>query len=415
MQLIYNFSIALYGFLIKIASLFSTKAQLWLTGRKAQETVINELAVTKKSNLRIWLHCASLGEFEQGRPLIEYIKQNHQDIEIILTFFSPSGYEVRKNYPKADHIFYLPIDAPKKAEWFIKAIKADLVIFIKYEFWFNYIQALKKEGATILLVSGIFRKNQHFFKVYGSWFRKRLNQIDFFFLQNQESAKLLKNIGIDRFEVNGDTRFDQVFSIKNSNFQDEKIERFVKSEKVIVFGSSWNNEDQLALDLIESNQEVKIILAPHELNAPKTKHLLSLFKEKAQLYSELDSTNADQSNVLILDTMGLLSKVYRYADIAVIGGGFGKGIHNTIEAAVYGIPVIFGPKFKKYHEAVQMVNLGAAFSIHSKEEFSNTIQQLLQDKVFYKNAAQAAANYCDENIKASSKVLQYLKTTGVLK
>lgn len=414
MKLLYSFSIAIYHTLLWLSSFINKKAKLWVEGRKKQRPIINAYSEEVKTKTRFWIHCASLGEFEQGRPIIEALKE-HENIEIVLTFFSPSGYELRKSYEKADKIFYLPIDLPKQVNWFLDSINIDVAIFIKYEFWFNYIQELSNRNIPIFLASGIFRKEQHFFKFYGNWFKSKLRKFDFFFLQNQESSELLKSIDINTYIVNGDTRFDQVFKIKNSEFYDPIIESFVAASKTVVFGSSWAKEEELALELYKTNLKVKIIIAPHELSDEKRNRLQKLFKQDAVLYSKLSPTKDFNFRVLILDTMGMLSKVYRYAEIAVIGGGFVKGIHNTIEAAIYGIPVVFGPNYKKFHEAVQLIQLGAAFNIQTKDEFILIISKLLSDSNTYSKAAAEAEKYCNANKNATNKILNYLQDKSLLK
>lgn len=408
MQLLYNFSIEIYLLAIKVASLFSGKAKKWLEGRAQQIHQINQYALIQKKRKRVWFHCASLGEFEQARPLIDSFKTKH-DCEIILTFFSPSGFEVRKNYEHANQVFYLPLDQRKKVRWFLDAIQADEAIFVKYEFWFNYLEELGKRKTQTYLVSGIFRRDQHFFSFYGSWFRSKLKNFDHFFLQDQNSANLLSSLGLENHLISGDTRFDQVLKIKKTPFSDQTIDAFIGKSRVVVFGSSWQREDELAKRLLEFKEDIKVILAPHEVNTTKREKLLDFYGGSAKLYSTFDAKDSDECRLLILDTFGLLSKIYRYSTIAVIGGGFGKGIHNSLEAAIYSIPVVFGPNYKKFNEAKQMLEAGCAFTFESDAQFFAIVNQLLDDEMHYKNAANCAGEYCNSHLNATQKIMDHFE------
>ncbi len=410
MRLLYTLSIRLYHLFIQLAALFNEKARKWISGRKKQAKLL-ETVIEKKSK-RVWIHCASLGEFEQARPLIDQFKLKHQ-FEVILTFFSPSGYEIRSNYEHADHVFYLPIDTSKKAIKFIQNIQPDLAVFIKYEFWFNYLLQLSKSGIPCFLVSGIFRKKQHFFKWYGKWFAHQLTHFQHFFIQNSVSAKLLESIGYNNYTVSGDTRFDQVQKLSAEPFSDAIIDTFLDREKAVIFGSSWPHEEMLAKELIDTDPHLKIIIAPHEVNDSKRKYLDKLFGEKAIFHSK-GKVSSKKENVLIIDSIGLLSKLYRYGKIAIIGGGFGKGIHNTLEAAIYGCPTIFGPNYKKFKEAKDLINCGAAFSKKNAGDIIIQIQNLLNDPKMLSESSKAANQYCAQHIGATDVFFNYLQNVQLL-
>ncbi len=394
MRPVYTFGVIIYSFIIKLASLKNNKAKLWVNGRKNwKQNITNAL----KNNTKplIWVHCSSLGEFEQGRPVIETIKKKRDDIFILLTFFSPSGYEIRKKYAYADYVCYLPIDTVANAKYFITMANPKCALFIKYEFWYNYLTTLKNKNIHTWLISGIFRPNHHFFKWWGYWFRKQLNSFDHFFLQNEESGQLLEKIGLKNYTIGGDTRFDRVIQVAENGKEIETAKIFTNNMFTIVAGSTWpDDEDIIAGYINESENDFKYILAPHEINKEHIWQIISKISKKTILYSEItNQTDLTNTHVLIIDNIGMLSSLYRYADLVMIGGGFGKGIHNILEPAVYGVPVIIGPKYQKFKEAVDLVKLETVFPIKTKTEFAKTVNDLSQNKSKLKRISTTQNHY----------------------
>lgn len=374
---IYNLGIFFYSLSIRIASLFNHKAKLWLNGRK---NIFNKLQIAfknEKSDI-IWFHCASLGEFEQGRPIIEKIKETHSQYKLLITFFSPSGYEIRKNYTGADYVFYLPIDTAAKAKKFIEIVNPKIAFFIKYEFWYHYLSTLKNKQIPVYLISALFRKNQIFFKPYGSLYRNMLKCYNYIFVQDDDSMELLLELGYKNVCVSGDTRYDRVSAIASQSKSLEIIEKFKSDKKLIVAGSSWPQEEQLIASYIEHKGFThKFIFAPHDISETHLLQLERLFgKYKHIRYSKAEINNVTEYDILIIDNIGLLSSLYKYADIAIIGGAFGSGLHNILEAVVYGCPVIFGPKYYRYPEAVDLLNIGGACSVRNVNELINDINFL---------------------------------------
>jgi len=386
MKILYPISIQLSVIAIRIASLFNAKAKLWIKGRKS---IFQKLAeATKKEQDIVWFHCASLGEFEQGKPIIEGYKIKHPTHKILLTFFSPSGYEIRKNYDGVDWVFYLPADTKKNAKQFISIVNPIKVIFIKYEFWFNYMAECKKQNIPFYSVSSIFRKEQSFFKY--DFFAKQLNNVSHFFVQDQNSKELLKNIGINNCTVTGDTRFDSVIANTQNAISIPLIEEFSENKTTIICGSTWPKDEALLVKYIKENPNYNYIIAPHEMH-----HINELKKQiNALLFSKADSTNISNSNVLIIDSIGILSNIYKYGDLAYIGGGFGVGIHNILEAVAYGLPVVFGPNYQKFKEANELIALGGAKDISNHSELETIILSFIDfdssiSKNYIKNNAGA--------------------------
>jgi len=404
MRLIYNIGILIYEALARILSPFNTKARLWINGRKNWYDILRQ-KVDPESKY-IWMHCASLGEFEQGRPLIEAIKGNISQYKIVLTFFSPSGYEIRKNYQQADIVCYLPSDTPDNAENFINLIKPEKVIFVKYEFWYNFISVLGRRNIPLYLISGIFREKQYFFKWYGSFFRQTLKNFTTFYVQDQQSADLLKGIGLDNATVAGDTRFDRVRQIADNAKNIPQLEQFRNGKKLFLAGSSWKKDEEIIAQYINKYPDrMKWIFAPHEIDRENIDRLCKLFRVKCVRFSEFKEELCD-AKVLIIDNIGMLSSAYRYAYIAAVGGGFGKGIHNILEAACWGIPVLFGPNHLKFREAVEMKKAGSAKSFTEFEEFETILNGWLTDDALYKKAAENAGKYIRENIGATHKIMK---------
>lgn len=406
MRLLYNMAIALFDIAIKIAAPFNVRASLISKGRKA---VWRQLSDASLQGNIVWIHCASLGEFEQGRPLIEAIREAQPDYKILLSFFSPSGYEVRKNYSYADVVCYLPSDTKRNARRFIKMANPKLVFFVKYEYWYHYFKELKREGIALYSVSSIFRDEQIFFKWYGAWFRKILSCVRLFYLQDEKSAGLLKSIGLNNYVVAGDTRFDRVRAIAAAAAALPDLEDFAKGASVMVAGSSWPADEAILSDFVNSAaKDVKLIIAPHEVHEAHLAQLEERFRVPVYRYSKQKGNIASDARVLIIDTIGLLSSIYRYGSVAYIGGGFGKGIHNTLEAATYGMPVIFGPNHLKFKEALDLKELGAGFSISDKKDFLAVINKLWnqEDDKALKAAGMAAREYVESKCGATEQILK---------
>lgn len=366
--------------------------------------------VPKKSDSEnedlIWIHAASLGEFEQGRPIIEQIKKDYPNKKILLSFFSPSGYNIMKDYAEVDEVCYIPFDTRKKAKQFIERKNPALVIFIKYEFWFNFLIELNLKQIPVVFVSAIFREDQFFFKKRGNWFLNKLKKVDYFFVQNDKSKIILENNGIQNCSIAGDTRFDAVITNSNSDYQNDLINEFLLGKKSIIFGSTWEEDQALIVKLINSGKlgSKKIIIAPHEINSAKIEKLVETINIQVGRYSKKEVS----SQVLIIDQIGILKYLYRFCDLAYIGGGFGVGIHNTLEAIVYKVPVIFGPNFKKFDEAINMINNGIGFYISNYEEFEAQIiafQKL--DSQF--DLTLKINKFITENKGAANVILEYLK------
>ncbi|MDP1744763.1 MAG: glycosyltransferase N-terminal domain-containing protein [Bacteroidota bacterium] len=412
MKIIYTSLIYLYLFAIRVASLFNPKAKLWIEGRKnifkklqTQLSTLNSQHQTPDSKL-IWFHCASLGEFEQGRPLMEKIKKKQPETKILLTFFSPSGYEIRKSYVGADYIFYLPMDTPSSAKKFIEIVKPEIAIFVKYEFWFNYLNELKKQHVPTYLTCGIFREDHYFFKNYSAWFRKQLNVFTHFYLQDESSLNSLNSIGYHNTTVTGDTRFDRVFEISKNVKQIDIVRQFVTDKKVFIAGSTWGEDLKIISDFNFKVGDYKLIIAPHEIDETNIQSTIQQFNSSTIVrYSQANEQNIKTADVLIIDNIGMLSSLYQYGTIAFIGGGFGKNIHNILEPATFGLPIIFGPKYHNFIEAKELIQLGGAFSISSSEEFKKTVDLLSKPEALTK-AASASKNYVLSNIGATDKILR---------
>ncbi len=406
MAFFYNLGIRAYTLAIRLASPFNEKAALWIKGRKNIQKKIS--TVNKGSHRLVWFHAASLGEFEQGRPVMEALKKEQPDTRILLTFFSPSGYEIRKNYAGADYIYYLPADTPRNARHFIESVQPDAAVFVKYEYWYNYLNQLNKRHIPTYLISAIFRKEQPFFKTWGGLHRKMLHFFTRMFIQDEESARLLSSIGIQAFEQTGDTRFDRVKQIADTAQDIDKVTHFLNGAPAVVCGSTWPPDEELLLDYINrDNTNFKWIIAPHEIGENHIRTILGKCQKKVIRYTQ-DEAGETDAKVLIIDCIGLLSSIYRYGKIAYIGGGFGVGIHNTLEAAVYGIPVIFGPRYQKFNEAVTLIQQGGAFSIHNKTELDELLDSLLQDQAITETAGRQALAYVNSQLGATAIIMKYL-------
>lgn len=407
MGIFYNLGIHGYNTAIRLAAPFKEKAALWVKGRQGIWKKIN--AIPRGNERLIWFHAASLGEFEQGRPVMEALKKEEPETRILLTFFSPSGYEIRKNYSGADYILYLPSDTPRNARRFIKQIRPDAAIFIKYEFWYNYLHELYRHQIPVYLISAIFRKEQPFFKGWGKLHRRMLGFFQEMFVQDEESVRLLKSIGIENVRLTGDTRFDRVKQIADTAREIEKVKLFCNGRPTVVCGSTWPPDEDILFEYIDAySGDYKWILAPHETGTGHIKNILEKCKKKIVRYTD-EQADFAQADVLIIDCIGLLSSIYRYGKIAYIGGGFGVGIHNTLEAAVYGIPVIFGPKYQKFQEAVALIQEGGAFSIRSGQELKGLLDSLTGNPVLPETAGKKALKYVESQLGATEIIKEEIR------
>lgn len=407
MGLLYDIFIVLYAFAARLLSLESSKARLWVKGRKSILKKLRE-NINPRDEI-IWFHCASLGEFEQGRPLIERIRERQPQYKILLTFYSPSGYEVRKNYQFADYIYYLPSDSHRQARQFFDIVNPKMIFFIKYEFWYNYINEAHKRNIPFYSVSSIFRKNQLFFKWYGKWSLKLLKTIKHFFVQNEESKQLLNAHGIDQVSITGDTRFDRVSDIVNKIQPISLINHFRDEKFMFVCGSTWAPDEILIARLIH-HYDFKMILAPHEVDEAHIEEIEHLLIGKKTIrYTNIQGVaDLQDVQVIIVNTIGLLSSLYQYGNLCYIGGGFGKGIHNILEAATFGKPIIFGPHYKKFQEAIDLINCGAAFSINIYDKLKDIFESLYNNKDLIDQCGEKARQYVVSHTQATEKIYRFI-------
>ena len=410
MLLFYNAVVRLYFTAVWLASFFNRKASLWITGRKARAFL--------RFPGSIWFHFASLGEFEQGRPVLEALREKYPENKIVITFFSPSGYEVRKNTPLADAVYYLPLDTRRNARRFIDAVQPRMAIFTKYEYWYHFLHEAKLRAIPVYMVSSIFRPGQFFFKWYGALPRKILSFVDWFFVQDERSKQLLEQIGLNNATISGDTRFDRVWANARQPKSIPGVAEFKKSHKVFIAGSTWPEDEKLIVGLIGDYPELKFIIAPHEISEDKINNLVAFLPAGMAIrYSHLTahpdaytgSPHVD-CRVLVIDNIGMLSSLYQYGDMAYIGGGFGAGIHNTLEAAAFGLPVIFGPNYRKFIEANELIALKAAFSIKDEAQLQGITDSLVNDKAFCNLAAKKAGEYVAEHVGATQIIVEHVST-----
>lgn len=404
--MLYSISIAFYAVAIRMAALFNEKAKLFIAGRKNwEQNLISKIDPTAKY---IWVHCASLGEFEQGRPLIEAIKEQFHEYKIVLTFFSPSGFEIRKNYALADVVAYLPLDTKQNALTFISFVNPEKVFFVKYEYWFNYINELHTRKIPLYLVSAIFRKEQLFFSKtpWGKWYLKMLLNIEHLFVQNEISGDLLKSVGIKNYTVSGDTRFDRVAAIAAGVKEIPPIEKFKDNSLLLVAGSTWKPDEEFLAAFINQSNNIKFIIAPHEVSAANVSRLKQSITKPVIEYSKVKEDEIAGHQVIIIDSIGLLSSLYRYGDIAYIGGGFGVGIHNILEAATFGLPVVFGPNYRKFKEAVDLTAEGGAFTIDSQAGLNDALYKLIENETFRTSAAEISKNYVAKNVGSTAVIIK---------
>ena len=410
MYFLYNILILIAAFVLKIAALFNKKIKLFIDGRK--QTFFKLQQAISKNDEVIWIHCASLGEFEQGRPIIEKLKQKFPTKKVVLTFFSPSGYEVRKNYENADVVCYLPLDSAQNVKRFLKIVHPQLAIFVKYEFWPNFLKELKKNNVETILVSGIFRKNQPFFNWYGGFMRKSLTTFAHFFVQDENSKQLLKNINFNNVTVSGDTRFDRVFEITQQNNKLPFIEEFIDSKYTVVAGSTWKEDEMMLVNYInnKASENEKFIIAPHNIDAKDIADLKNGISKKVVLFSERETKNLSDYQVFIIDTVGILTKIYSYANVAYVGGGFTKtGIHNVLEPATFGIPIIIGANYHKFNEAIDLVKNRACFVVNNSNELSLQLGEFFQLNKTRTEAGKRAKKYVVDKTGATLKILNYIE------
>ena len=404
-EVIYNLGIFLYKVLILLSAPFNRKARLFAKGRKGWRRHLAR-AMEPGGNY-VWFHCASLGEFEQGRPVMEELRRLSPEYKILLTFFSPSGFEVRKNYAGAQLVCYLPLDTRRNVKSFYEIVKPVKAIFIKYEFWYHYLTVAKKRGIPVYIISAIFRPGQFFFRTgpFAKWYRKALAGVRHFFVQNAESEKLLSEIGLSNVTISGDTRFDRVASLAVNAKEIPLIEKFKSGSPLVVTGSSWPHDEELVIRFINQSDGIKFIIAPHEVSGPNLKRIKESLKKPFVLYSELGGSDAASLDVVIIDSVGLLSSLYRYGEVAYIGGGFGAGIHNILEAATFGRPVIFGPNYKKFKEANELRAIGGAFPVSNYEELERNLSNLLENSVKLHELSALIKNYVERNGGATKIIL----------
>jgi 3-deoxy-D-manno-octulosonic-acid transferase len=409
---LYNIFISLYTLFVRTASLWNSKAKQWVEGRKSLWQELDKQNFSKESI--VWIHASSAGEFEQAKPVIEALKKSYPVYKILVSFFSPSGYIAAKNYKGADYTYYLPVDQLSNAKRFIKNIKPRLVIFVKYDFWYHHLHTIHEMKIPLLLISAVFRKEQIFFKWYGGLYHKMLQFFNFIFVQDRLSYAQLKGIGVNNCMISGDTRFDRVTEIASNFTELPFIKEFIGTNNVLIAGSTWPEDEKLLKNSIYEFSELKLIIAPHEINK---QHIHQIQKDfpTAILYSQIKEQTISKNKILIIDNVGMLAKLYYYATITYVGGGFTKdGIHNILEAAVYGKPVLFGPNYKKYREATELINYGGAFSASTSQELKIYIKNFLSGGETYRNAGRALREYIDQNKGASGKIINYIQEKRLL-
>ena len=402
----YQIAVSLLGLAMRLATPFNKKARHWVQGRRNLLKNLERDLAKNKAPL-YWMHCASVGEFEQGRPVIQALKKARPEVKVLLTFYSPSGYRSKAPRSVADYVYYLPLDSKKKARKFVDIVCPEAVLFVKYEIWPNFFQAIKNKGVPLILISAIFRDDQRFFK--SRWWAKKLALVDYFFVQNDASGQLLKGIGIQEVEVAGDTRFDRVHDIASGIRELPIISKFKSDQKLLVAGSSWEQDENLIKGYFDSREcSFKLIIAPHEVEKKRVQKLKESWGDKAILYSEVTVANIEEYQVLIIDNIGMLSQIYSYADIAVIGGGFGAGIHNILEAATFGMPILFGPRFAKFNEAVELVKRKGAHEVNDQGSFNKVMDRFTQSEDERNHCGEICKAYVSEQLGATQRIVDYL-------
>jgi 3-deoxy-D-manno-octulosonic-acid transferase len=407
MRLLYNAGIRVASLLFRVAGMFSAKARQFVDGRR---NLMQKISVDFRNNgrKRIWVHCASLGEFEQGRPVMEAIRREYKDVQIVLTFFSPSGYELRKNFAGADFIYYLPWDHADKALQFVRVVNPVIAIFVKYEFWYNYSRILHEQNIPLLSISSIFREDQVFFQSYGKFYRSILSYFSHFFVQNDNSVKLLRSLGIENVTKTGDTRFDRVFQVVRQGEEIAIVRKFKNDQKVLVAGSCWPEDFDVLVPFI-NEKRLKFIVAPHEITEGSIREFEKSLQVKSVRYSQAIEGSLDDCVVLIIDNIGLLARLYRYGEFAYVGGAFGKGLHNILEAACYGVPIMFGNRnYEKFQEATDLINRGGAFDVSDYTDLKSKYEMLNIPENFLL-ACEVTRQYVEDNLGATEKIMTYCR------
>ena len=408
---IYNLSIALYVLLIRMVSPFNKKAALWVIGRK---NIFKKLQETFSGNTKpiVWFHVASLGEFEQARTVIEAFRSVYPNYRILLTFFSPSGYEIRKNYTGADDIFYLPADTRKNAQQFLSITKPALVLFVKYEFWFHYLDEVHKRKIPTILFSAIFRNGQPFFSKYTSFYKNILTCFTWLFVQDTTSLELLKTINLSNASVIGDTRFDRVKQLCDNKKKLPIAAIFKNNKQLFIIGSAWKADIDILIPFIKNPEfkELKFIIAPHEIHPEELKNWQERINKSSILYSDANATNVTDKDILIINNIGMLSSLYQYAEYAWIGGAYGRGLHNILEAATFGMPIFFGTNYKKFREAKELIKKGIAFSIKDLPDFTTSFLPIWKEETMRKKLAEQSRDYIKNNTGATEAILKYIST-----
>ncbi len=414
-KFLYTTGIYMYWLAIRIASFLNPKANDFIQGRKSWLQYLKKIT-TQKNGRWIWVHCSSLGEFEQGKPVVDKIKQNYPDHLILLSFFSPSGYNARKNYPLVDAVMYMPMDVPKNAKRFVKTLNPEMAIFIKYEFWYHHLHQLKQNNVPVFLISATFRKSQVFFRWYGKFFRHILDFYDALFLQDQHSKQTVSEISDTQSLVCGDTRFDRVREIAQQPYQNDLLDAFVNTRDVVMIaGSTWPADEKLLAQCMHGTEGLKVVMVPHEIDDKHIAQIRECFTDwKICVFTSGTTEEAANADVLLIDTIGTLSSIYRYAHFAYVGGGFGKGIHNILEPACYFMPVVFGPTFQRFVEARELIHAEAAFSVSNSEELCGIIHKCI-DENFRKQCAKKMQKYMDKKSGATEKIFRALQKHDVFK
>lgn len=407
MRFLYQIGIQLAAFFLPLSGIFSSKMKLFIDGRKQSFSILkNNISPTEKY---IWLHVASLGEYEQGLPIMEAFKKNHSEYKIILTFFSPSGYEIRKNNTIADITMYLPLDTKQNVQQFLDLVQPKMVFFIKYEFWPNYLNELKKQNIPTYLISGIFREKQLFFKPYGGFYRQALKAFNHLFVQNEESKKLLQSIDFENITIHGDTRFDRVAQIVERAQPLDFIKEFKNNTFTIVIGSSWIDDENVYLPYLNNSENVKFIIAPHNIKEEEINVLIQKINKKVIRYTNYKNEDLADADVFIIDTIGILTQIYAYADIAYVGGAFKTGLHNILEPATYRIPVVIGPKYEKFQEAKDLVALKSCLVVNNTHELTTTFNQLITDVSYRKKLGKINHDFILKNKNATQVVMDFIE------
>jgi len=410
MSVLYNCIVLIATFFLSIVALFNKKIKLFVEGRA---TAFDRLSVFKADDKVVWFHAASLGEFEQGRPIIERLKQEFPSHKVLLTFFSPSGYEVRKDYELADVVCYLPMDSKRNVKQFLDTVNPTMAVFIKYEFWPNYLKGLQQRNISTVLVSGIFRENQIFFKPFGTFMRKSLSVFDHFFVQDKTSKDLLNSINQKNVTISGDTRFDRVYKILQQDNELDYVSEFKNNQYTVVAGSTWKEDEELLVSYINNSasDDEKFIIAPHNMNTKDIEELKKTIRKKTVLYSEKEGKVLPNFDVFIVDTIGVLTKIYSVADAAYVGGGLTKnGVHNVLEPATFGVPIVIGPAYKKYKEVVDLVALNGCKVIANQNEFSAIFTKLKENVRYRKQLGQINQHFIKENIGATEATMKYINS-----